>query len=356
MKKKKGRRGLVVLLAILLVIAVVLIVNHEAVRMVFYSNYDPKNKLEVSGEWAGGKTYKNVRYAEISENQYLNLFVPDGDAPAPLMVLVHGGGFIMNDCESRQAELMYQYFRDHGYACATVNYRLAQEEPFPGAVQDVKAAVRFLRANAGEYGYNADNIIIWGESAGGYLSIMAGVTGDDEFNDVPFIGEEQLDEPVSAKVAVVVDYYGVMELQEEAARVAQFREVGIPKFVYTIGNLWLSGALKDYPEYKTCEDFFIRRQFEELSDEERQVYLPESYIRKNLSPENTPYIIISHGDADITVPVVQSYRLYDLLSEQIGLDKVELNVIHNAGHASERMYNDEVLGALKVRLDALLAG
>ena len=356
MKQKKWRLGVIALLAIVLVIAIVLIVNHEAVRMVFYSNYDPKNKLDVAGDWAGGKTYKNVQYAEVSENQYLNLFVPDGDSPAPLMVLVHGGGFISNDCESRQAELMYQYFRDHGFACATVNYRLAQEEPFPGAVQDVKAAVRFLRANAEQYGYNADNIIIWGESAGGYLSIMAGVTADDEFNDVPFIGEDQLEEPVSSKVAIVVDYYGVMELQEEEARVQQFREVGIPKFIYTIGNSWLSDGLKDYPEYKTCEDFFIRRQFAELSAEERQVYLPEYYIRKNLSANDTPYIIISHGDADITVPVVQSYRLYDLLGEQIGKDNVELNIIHNAGHASERMYNDEVLGALAERLNALLAG
>ena len=96
----------------------------------------------MDGEWTGGKSYKNVQYSEVSASDYLNLYVPDDDNPPPLLVLVHGGGFVTNDCESRQAQLMYQYFRDHGWACATVNYRLAQEAFFPAAVEDVKCAVR----------------------------------------------------------------------------------------------------------------------------------------------------------------------------------------------------------------------
>ena len=57
-------------------------------------------------------------------------------------------------------------------ACASVNYRLAQEAAFPAAVEDCKAAVRYLRANADKYGYNADQITVFGESAGGYTDII----------------------------------------------------------------------------------------------------------------------------------------------------------------------------------------
>ena len=138
---RKGRRALVIAAAALAVLAVALFVKRDLVRMVFYSNYDPKNPLKTEGEWSGGTARTGVRYAEISESDYLNLYVPDGVDRPPLIVAIHGGGFVLNDCESRQAQLFYQYFRDHGYAVATVNYRLAGEASFPAAVQDVKCAM-----------------------------------------------------------------------------------------------------------------------------------------------------------------------------------------------------------------------
>ena len=353
MKKKRGggRRALIVVGAILLVLAIVLAVNHEVVRVVFYSNYDPLNKLDVAN-WTGGTTYERVQYAEVSENDYVNLYVPDGDAPAPLLVLVHGGGFVSNDCESRQAQLFYQYFRDHGYACATVNYRLAQEAKFPAAVQDVKAAVRFLKANAQTYGYDASRVIIWGESAGGYLAVMAGVTAEDEFNDLPFIGQDALAEPVTAKVDVVLDYYGAVKLESGADRKAAFRELGVPGFVVDIANSWLSSAIKDMPEFHTCEDAWIGKTFETLSAEENQAVQPLYYAEKNLNADSGLDVLIWHGDADITVPRTQSQLLYELLCEKLGAEHATLEYIHNAKHADEDMYSDASLA----RVQAYLAG
>jgi len=143
------------------------VIWHNATAFNLPMNTDP---------WTDGQELTRISYAEDSDSQYLDLYLPEGEEKPPLFVLVHGGGFVFGDSQTRQVQWMYRYFRDHGYACATVNYRLAQEAAYPAAVEDVKAAVRFLRANAGVYGYDADKIAIWGESAGGYLATMAAVT------------------------------------------------------------------------------------------------------------------------------------------------------------------------------------
>ena len=351
--KKIGRRILMVLGTIVLVLAVVLIVKHEAARMLIHSVWEPETALHVDG-WEGGTAYRNVQYSAVSETDYLNLYVPDGDAPAPLIVLVHGGGFVLNDCESRQAQLFYQYFRDHGYACATVNYRLAQEASFPAAVEDVKCAVRYLRANADVYGYDADRIAIWGESAGGYLATMAAVTAEDEFSGLPFIGEEELDGPVSGKIDVLLDFYGAMVLEPQADRLAAFQELGMPGFIVTLSNMWLLDMMKDYPQFETWEDLWIGRNMSEMTGEERRVYSPAYYVRKNLSADSGLKVVVWHGDADITVPRTQSEMIYDAYCETIGAENAQLRILHNYKHASDKFYTDENLGELRAQLDGIL--
>lgn len=348
MKRKKWPW---ILCGILVVLLVALFIERDLVRMIFYSNYDPQNKLDVAN-WTGGTAYMGVQYADVSETDYLNLYVPDAETPPPLIVAIHGGGFILNDCESRQAQLFYQYFRDHGYAVATVNYRLAQEAKFPAAVQDVKAAVRFLKANADTYGYDASRVTVWGESAGGYLCVMAGVTAEGEFDDLPFIGEEALAEPVSSKVDVVLDYYGAVALESDADRKAAFAALGVPGFVVDIANSWLNDPIKDMPWAESCEDAWIGKPFLELTEEERNAVSPLFYAQKNLNADSDLEALIIHGDADITVPVTQSQRLYDLLAEKLGEGHVTLDIIRNARHADEDMYSEEYLDTVRTWLDA----
>ena len=100
-------------------------------------------------------TWSNVLYAETSPSQVLDLWIPEtGEAPYPLVVFVHGGAFMMGDKAMDIAHIADVL--DAGYAAAGVNYRLSGEALFPAAVQDVKAAVRFLRANADEYGLDPE--------------------------------------------------------------------------------------------------------------------------------------------------------------------------------------------------------
>ena len=121
-------------------------------------------------------TKADVAYASTSSSQVLDLWLPpNASGPVPLVIFIHGGAFKGGDKAMEACNV--QALLDRGYAVASVNYRLSGEAPFPAAVQDAKAAVRYLRANATTYGINPDQIAAWGESAGGNLAAMLGVTG-----------------------------------------------------------------------------------------------------------------------------------------------------------------------------------
>jgi len=352
-EKMKHKKVWIALLTIVVLVTAILIIYKNATRAVFKNITAMKIDMDESEEWNGGTTYLGVPYASDSESQYIDLYVPNtavnGETPK-LFVLVHGGGFITNDSRSRQAQLMYRYFRDQGYACASINYRLAQEEPFPGALCDVKAAIRFLRANAQQYGYDADRIAIWGESAGGYLAVAATVTSEDEFNDVKYINQDEIEaktgENVSSKVDICVDYYGAVELSKKDD---DWKALGIPLFIVDIANSWLHTDIIE--GYSDVESFWFRQETETMNKEEASYGDIYNYINLNKEYIRDAKFWISHGDCDITVPILQSERLYDTLKGIVGADNVSLHIIEGSGHAGDIMYTDDELSGIKEYLD-----
>jgi len=345
MKGKKALKITAVALGVLLLTAVVLtVVYHKAAYAVFKNLTAPAVKLDEAA-WTGGTSFERVPYAADSPAQYLDLYVPEGATGAlpKLYVIIHGGGFISNDSQSKQAQLMYRYFRDHGYACASINYRLAQEAPFPAGLSDCKAAIRFLRAHAAEYGFDAERIAVFGESAGGYLAVMCGVTNDDEFMDVAFLGQEQA-ENVSAKVDVVVNYYGHID---NIGADADWAQLGIPQAVLDIANSWITGDVLQ--GYDDIQSFWNRKNVSEMTQEEYAVGDPHHYIQNNDLTGLSIWIV--HGDSDLTVPYLQSERLAAELRERLGDGAVSYHLIPGMGHASDPLYSDELLGQLKDYLD-----
>ena len=324
--------------------ALLLIPYHKAVYMCFRNLTAKKLKLDDSIEWEGGQSFLKIPYAEDSASQYLDLYVPSETEHPELMVIVHGGGFIDGDSQTRQAQFMYRYFREHGYACASVNYRLAQEEPFPGALEDVKAAVRFLRSHAEEYGYSTDRITIFGESAGGYLASMAALTNDNEYMSVKYIGQEEDEKTgsaASASVDVLIDYYGVVELQGLNAETPDWKKLGVPPLIFRIANAWMSpGRLEGYSD---CDSFWMRREISEMSTEELERAGVGIYVEENLSSTSGPAVMIIHGDCDITVPLLQSERFYQRVLQAGGNDKVRFLTIPGQGHATDMLYDESVL-------------
>jgi acetyl esterase/lipase len=140
----------------------------------------------------------------------LDLLVPRTEGRPPLVVYVTGGGFVLAD-KSNGLNLR-SYLAESGFAVASIEYRtVLNGATYADGVADVKAAVRYLRAHAGEYGIDADRVGLWGESAGGYLVSMAGVTnGLAEFE----VGAH-LDR--SSAVQAVVDKFGASDLAGTAA-------------------------------------------------------------------------------------------------------------------------------------------
>ena len=342
--KQKRRLLWAIPLALIAAVPVTLAVNHRATHMVFRNLTTPVYNLDESrDDWTGGTAYMRVPYSDVSPSDYVNIYVPDGVENPPLYVVIHGGGFVANDAESRQAQWMYRYFRDHGFACASVNYRLAQEAPFPAAVEDCKAAIRFLRAHADEYGYSADRVAVFGESAGGYLAAMCAFTNDDEFNGLPFIGQDGLG-GVSAKVDVLVDYYGVMEWGIEK----DLSAIGLPKFIFQIANSWISAD--DMEGFDSFESYWLRKDVSRMTAEELAVSDPYTYIEKNLPGNSGLSVWIVHGDCDITVPYLQSERLNGRLTGILGADRVTFRLVPDMGHAGDPLYSDGELGLLEAYL------
>jgi pectinesterase len=156
-----------------------------------------------------------VRYA--SRALQLDLYLPahPGTALLPGIVFVHGGGWRTGVRENFTP--MAVYMAEHGYAAATISYRLSPDAQYPAAVQDAKAALRWMRANAGRYGIDPLRIAIGGASAGGQIASLAGVSeGVARFESEA--GAVEGADGVSSSVQAIVNIDGLSDFTAEAAR------------------------------------------------------------------------------------------------------------------------------------------
>lgn len=133
---------------------------------------------------AGLAVHENLVFAKWgSRGLVLDLYVPDGDArmrggaAVPVILILHGGGWIQNSHRTYRNFAMKLAKR--GYATACVEYRLTGEATYPAAIYDAKAAIRWTRANADRYGLDPDRIALLGASAGGQLAALTSFTFDD---------------------------------------------------------------------------------------------------------------------------------------------------------------------------------
>lgn len=227
-------------------------------------------------------------------------------APQPTIVWVCGGAFQQVDRHIWVGEMLW--FAKHGFTVASIEYRTSMEAVWPAQVEDVKSAIRFLRAHAAELCVDPGRIAIMGESAGGYLAVMAGVTG----NAAEFDRGDYLDQ--SSAVQAVVDFYGVTEM---GGGVAQ--SIADGETVIIQGDamgLLMGGTKQDKPEaYRKAS--------------------PLTWV----SPECPPFLIL-HGDSDMLVDIGQSDRLYEALVHA-GVP-VEYDVFAGVNHGADEFYQESV--------------
>lgn len=156
------------------------------------------------------RVLRDVEYARVGNRSLkLDLYLPAAnDVPPPLIVWFHGGAWKAGS----KSKCGIAWMTGHGFAVASVDYRLSGEAVFPALVHDCKAAVRWLRAHAVDYGFSGDRIGVAGSSAGGHLAALVGLSADV----VELEGDVGEDAGVSSRVQAVMDLYGMTDLYYNA--------------------------------------------------------------------------------------------------------------------------------------------
>nr|BFD32262.1 alpha/beta hydrolase [Pigmentibacter ruber] len=272
-------------------------------------------------------TYTNIPYANISESQKLDLYIPENiNNNIPVIVFIHGGAFMFGSKTDPIAN--FKYYLDNGFAIASINYRLSGEAKFPAAVQDAKAAVRWLKANAEKLNFDASKIGVFGQSAGANIASLLGTTSGISLFDDPNLGNINFSSSVNAVTAMFppVDFSSMDSMLEKVCDKSKFPENSPEKEFHNSEN--------------SPESLYLGKPIQtDLSLV--KMANPVTYIN-----ENTPPFLIQVGDRDCIVGTEQSIYFYNELKNKIGDRNVTLHILKNAGHG-DRIF-DQKKNALKV--------
>ncbi len=235
----------------------------------------------------GVTAHRDLAYVENGhERQKLDLYLPKSDKPLPLVIWVHGGAWRAGSKDRTPALPLTA----KGFAVASINYRLSQHAVFPAQIEDCKAAVRWLRANAKKYNFDTEYFGVWGASAGGHLVALMGTAGSVKELEGKLGNLDQ-----SSKVQAVCDFFGPTDFQKLGGR------GGNSPLTQLIG-----GPLSEHKEMVGLVN-------------------PITHITKDAPP-----FLIVHGTKDTTVPIGQSELLNEAL-KKAGVD-VTYVAIEGAGH------------------------
>ena len=255
-----------------------------------------QNDIEIS---------KDITYAEADGKKLqLDIYKPRAQKEPYLIIWVHGGAWNTGSKENPPLGLL-----PFGYALASVDFHASTEKPFPADVHDIKAAIRFLRANASKYGYKSDKIIIWGSSSGGHLAALVATTN----NNTALEGNLGDFTKVSSSVQGCIDFYGPTNfLTILNQSTPHGLNVRLPALAILLG--------------KPLE------QVTELAKLASPVYQVDA---------SDPPLFIVHGEQDIQVPINQSIELMSTYKSK-GL-KVQIEFVPDAGHSSPAYSKPELM-------------
>jgi acetyl esterase/lipase len=276
------------------------------------------NTAEITQKWL------DVAYAPTSAAQKMDIYLPNEKRDKyPVIVHIHGGAFLMGDKADGQLTPVLAALQ-RGYAVVSINYRLTGEAKFPAQIQDVKAAIRFIRANADKYALKTDKIAVWGGSAGGYLSALAG-TSDGIAN----LDDASLGNPTqSSRVQAVVDWFGPINFLTMDAH-------------FKVSNK----GKQDHDNADSPESRLWGKPIQTIPELVKTAN-PETYISAN----NPPFFI-QHGSIDKLVPTQQSVEFAEKLTAILGKDKVTMEVLEGANHGGPAFGTPENLAKVFDFLD-----
>jgi acetyl esterase/lipase len=250
--------------------------------------------------------YKDVIYARPDGLALgLDIYMPENISNPPLIVQIHGGAWRFG---SKDGGVPMQ-FVDNGYAVASLDFRQSTDAPFPAMIHDIKAGIRFLRANADAYGYDASKIAITGASSGAHLALMVGVSSghsdlEGDLGDFP---------DTSSDVQAILSYFAASDLTSILSQSTPF---GL-----SVRETALELLLGSLPQDN-----------ETLAKLASPVYLVDV---------NDPPLLLLHGDLDPQMPINQSLQMLGAY-KAMGLD-VGFDPVHGAVHGGPGFFDAEHL-------------
>ena len=253
----------------------------------------------------GVKAIRNVEYAKVGgKSLKLDLYVPEkaktSATKPPLLVWIHGGAWRAGSKAGINGSFLG--LTREGYAAASIDYRLGGLMAHPEHIHDCKGAIRWLRANAGKYGYDATRIGVGGGSAGGHLVLLLGTSAGVKALEGDIGGN--LDQ--SSRVQAVVDLFGPADFELWWGKTARFRDSKSAKLLRSAS--------------------------------------PVTYLTDDDAP-----ILVFHGDKDPLVPLAQSQSVHKRY-QKAGLESA-LHVIKGAGHGGRQFSDDARSALVKAFLD-----
>lgn len=243
-----------------------------------------------------------IPYATVDDNELaLDLYMPAGANRPPLIVYIHGGAWRFGSRDSvSPIDLV-----DKGYAIASVSFRLTPVAPLPAQVHDIKGAIRFLRANASTYGFDADQIGVTGVSSGAHLAALVGLTNGSP----PHEGDVGGNLDVSSDVQAIVSYFGASNL---TSILAQSTPLGLNVREPAL-DLLLGGSVDD------------KVNLARFGSPVFQVDAAD------------PPLLLLHGDQDPQMPINQSLELFGVAKDN-GIE-VQFVPVHGAAHGGSDFFD-----------------
>lgn len=288
------------------------------------------HELSIKKSIPSVKLISNVVFAQVPMRGYANVALkmdilqPEWPRALPLVLFITGGGFINANKDNYIQQRLAMAAA--GYVVASMEYRVAPTVLFPSPLEDVKSAIRYLRAQAGKFGIDPRHIAVFGASAGGYLAAFAGATnGDKQFDQ-----GEHLDQ--SSQVQAVIDFYGLSDL----TRVGEgFPDDIVRKHTSPSATeaIWVNGTdvfndggpITRYPERAAAAN-------------------PINYIT-----QATPPFLIMHGTKDTSVSPRQTERMHEALLQK-GIESTYY-LVQGALHGGDYWVQPEIMNIVIQFLD-----
>jgi len=252
--------------------------------------------------------FANQPYSTRSSSNVLDVYIPtNGNAPFPLVLFIHGGAFMHGDKEDPDCLID---LLDAGFAVASMNYRLSGQAIWPAQLDDIKAALLFLRSNTNRLSIDGQRIATFGPSAGGHL---ASVTALSLAKD-----------PVT-QVQACVDWYGpidFMNMDGDIEATGVVRESGRNDVAGSPESRLIGATVSENPELAATAS-------------------PLTYLANLPTDAVAPPFLIMHGAEDTLIAPKQSERLRDALIAAFGDAAVEYHLLSDAGHGGSEFAKPE---------------